>query len=268
MLVDSIFEKGTGEINEDFYCRSGNLFGVFDGATSLSEIVFENSYTGGFLASNIVGKTFAKNNRPLLELAEKANRGIANAMVERGVNPGQRENLWCTSAAVLRVHEETFEWVQSGDCLILVIFEDDTHEVLIEGFDHDQKTLQLWKEISETSDDTLMDAMRDQIIKVRSEMNITYGVLNGEQEALRFLNHGEKSLKGVKSIVLFTDGLFIPKEDPAETPDFDLFTQLFQEGGLTHLKNYIRAIEETDRECRVYPRFKAHDDIAAIALTF
>ncbi len=268
MQVDSIYEKGTGIINEDFYCINGNLFGVFDGATSLSNAVYENGCTGGFLASNIAGKTFARNHSSLINLAEKANTAIADAMSIRGVNLNERENIWCTSAAVVRIHDEMFEWVQTGDCLVLVIFEDDTHEVLIKGYDHDLETLLLWQKIADKSDGTIMSAMRNQIRKVRSQMNVTYGVLNGEKEAIRFLKYGNRNLNGIKHIILFTDGLFIPKKDPEKKEDFKIFSQLFKKGGLNHIKNYIREIEETDRECRIYPRFKAHDDIAAIALTF
>ncbi|MBU2509971.1 protein phosphatase 2C domain-containing protein [bacterium] len=268
MQINSIFEKGTGAINEDFYCISGNLFGVFDGATSLTDTVYEDGVTGGFLASNIAGKTFANNNASLASLAEKANQAIADAMAEREVNLYQRENIWCTSAAVVRVHKELFEWVQTGDCLILVIFEDGTHEVLIKGFDHDLETFQLWKKFADTSHNPIMSEMAEQIKRVRSQMNVTYGVLNGEQCALDFLNHGGKSLQGIKNILLFTDGLFIPHRDPKEKEDFKLFAQLFRKGGLANVKNYIREVEETDGECRIYPRFKVHDDIAAIALTF
>jgi len=268
MQVDFILEQGTGAINEDFYLIQKNLFGVFDGATSLTDTVYENGHTGGFLASNIAGMSFLENNASLRVLAEKANIGIANAMLKSGVNLEQRENIWCTSAAVVRVHESRFEWIQTGDCLILAIFEDGTHEVLIQGFDHDYETLRLWKEISEKSDDTLMSAMKDQIKKVRSQMNITYGVLNGESEAMNFLKQGEKSLQGIKNILLFTDGLFIPKKNPLEKENFELFVRLFQQGGLSNIKKYIRKNEEADRECRIYPRFKTHDDIAAISLTF
>ena len=62
MQVDTLFEKGTGRMNEDFCFTNGNFFGVFDGATSLSLRVYEKGYTGGFLASNIAGKTFKQNN--------------------------------------------------------------------------------------------------------------------------------------------------------------------------------------------------------------
>jgi hypothetical protein len=62
--------------------------------------------------------------------------------------------------------------------------------------------------------------------------------------------------------------LFVPKKDPGNRDDFDLFSRLFQKGGLPHLKDVVRDIESSDVGCREYPRFKPHDDIAAISLSF
>jgi hypothetical protein len=75
------------------------------------------------------------------------------------------------------------------------------------------------------------------------------------------------TLDGIRHIVLLTDGLFIPKHNPEERTDFALFSKLFQMGGLASVRNYVRNIEKTDVACRRYPRFKPHDDIAAISLT-
>jgi serine/threonine protein phosphatase PrpC len=268
MHVDYLYEQGTGQLNEDFYFTNGSLFGVFDGATSLTKDLYENDFTGGFLASNIAGDTFSKNNSSLIDLAEKANLKISDAMLKRGVNINSKENLWSTSLAVVRIHEERFQWVQTGDCLVLAIYDDDSFEVLTKGFDHDLETLMMWKEISESPDDTILEKMSKKIAEVRSQMNVTYGVLNGEKEALNFLRIGEKSLKGIKNIIIFTDGLFIPKENPEDKEDFNLFTSLYLKGGLHNVKDYIRTLEETDNNCTIFPRFKTHDDIAAVSLTF
>lgn len=268
MNVDYLYEKGTGKLNEDFYFTNGTLFGVFDGATSLTKDLFEDNLTGGFLASNIAGGIFSKNNSSLPELAEKANIKISDEMLKRGVNTDSKQNLWSTSLAVVRVHEESFQWIQTGDCLVLAIYDDDSFEVLTKGFDHDLETLMLWKEISGSSDGSILETMSRKIAEVRSQMNVTYGVLNGEKEALNFLNYGEKSLRGIKNILIFTDGLFIPKENPEDKEDFNLFTSLYLKGGLQNVKDYIRTLEKTDIKCKKFPRFKTHDDIAAVSLSF
>ena len=266
MQIESIFEQGTGTLNEDFHLVNGNLFGVFDGATSLTPATYEGGATGGFLASNIAGEQFGRNDAPLLKLAERANSAIHHAMKERGVDVGDKGNLWSTSAAVVRVHCEYFEWVQTGDCGIVLIHEDGTHELVCELPNQDVETLSLWKESADTTDAPISVAMSEQILKVRSQMNVSYGVFSGETDALSFLKSGSRRLFGVKHIVLFTDGLFIPNDTPQATRDFGLFSELYLRGGLAGVREYIRRIEKTDVRCRRYPRFKTHDDIAAISI--
>ncbi len=268
MQVDTLFEKGTGQLNEDFCLVCDNLYGVFDGATSLTEQVYENGYTGGFLAANIAGEAFRQNNDTLANLTQRANRAIAAAMRSRGINLEDKVRLWSTSSAVVRLHHDFFEWVQIGDCLIMVIYEDGGYRVLTENFDHDLETLQLWRETCATTDETILCALKDQIAKVRRRMNISYGALNGESELSSFINTGTLDYRNIKHILIFTDGLFVPKREPGKRDNFDLFSKLFQMGGLTHIRNFVRGIEKDDVDCRNYPRFKPHDDIAAISLTF
>ena len=45
-------------------------------------------------------------------------------------------------------------------------------------------------------------------------------------------------------------------------------TRLYLDGGLSAVFRQVRQLQSDDPECRRYPRFKCHDDIAAVALTF
>ena len=268
MHFDFVYEQGSGEINEDFYCRNENLFGVFDGATSLTSARFMNNLTGGFLAATLAGQTLNANNDNLVNLVEKASSAVRSAMMENGVDLRNKGDLWCTSAAVVRLFEDYFEWVQIGDSLLMVIYDDGQYELLMDDFDHDLETLNLWKACSRNTNDGIFTALSEKILETRANQNVTYGVLNGEQEALSFLNSGIKSLRGVAHILLFTDGLFIPKSDPENRDDFSRFAELFLEGGLARIRDTVRAMERSDVGCRKYPRFKTHDDIAAFAISF
>ncbi|MEJ2642962.1 MAG: protein phosphatase 2C domain-containing protein [Desulfosarcinaceae bacterium] len=268
MQIDTLYENGSGRLNEDYYIAEGNLFGVFDGATSLTPQVYENGVTGGYLASNIAGNTFLKNNNTLFTLFVHANRAIGTAMVDRGVCLQIKHHRWNTSAAVVRIEEEFFDWIQIGDCLVFVIYKDGTHRILTEEFDHDRETLQLWKKSAHSTSEPILTALKDQIIEVRARMNIDYGALNGEDEAISFLNSGTEKLQDIRHVVLFTDGLFIPNQKPAERTDFRRFAALFQKGGLSSVRDFVRELEKSDVACRKYPRFKTHDDIAAISITF
>lgn len=266
MKFEYILEKGTGRLNEDHLIAEGNIFGVFDGATSLDQKTFENGQTGGFLASSAAKSVFIKNHFPLVDLAKGANKAIYCRMMDHGVDLTRKENFWSTSAAVIRIKDRMLEWVQTGDAYIILIFHDNTHKVLVEQDDHDYETLCLWPAKQKHGASEANGLLTDQIRKKRCEMNLTYGVLNGEDKACDFLHHGHEPLDQVREVLLFTDGLSIPTEIPEKKRNFTPLVRLYQDLGLAGLKNRIRQIEALDPECSRYPRFKPHDDIAAIAI--
>jgi hypothetical protein len=92
-------------------------------------------------------------------------------------------------------------------------------------------------------------------------------VLNGERAAENFILSGVEPLEEVAHILLFTDGLQLPTPDPEPLKRFDDLVNNYLRLGLHGLRDRIRAIEDKDPMCRQYPRFKCHDDIAAIAVT-
>lgn len=264
--ISYILEKGTGKLNEDAVSVNGSVFGVFDGATSLDKKIFENGLTGGFLASNTAKDIFLNKKGSLKELAELANNAIQNKMTENLVDTSDKSNLWSTSAAAVKIDKNTLNWIQIGDSLVLIVYKDGSYKIPVKDFDHDFETLTMWKNISSKTDKSIMEELEKQIIKVRKRMNIDYGVLNGEKEFFSFLKSGTEDLENIESILLFTDGLFIPSETPGEN-NFDKMVELFNEGGLENIRDYVRNIEKKDPCCRKYPRFKTHDDIGAVCLT-
>ncbi len=288
--IQTILEKGTAIQNEDFLVIQDNILGVFDGATSLNGQKFGQEGTGGNIASRTAGAVFKKNHFPLNQLACQANDAIMAQMVSNGVDTSKKENLWSTSAAVVRVKNQSLEWIQSGDAVIILIYEDGSHRVLVDREDHDHETLALWKNLVRThlpgtgkaqgplpqghqaAPQQVIDLMRGklagQIRKIRSEMNITYGVLNGEKAAEAFLHHGEEPLDRVAHVLIFTDGLSIPQPEPGPHKDFNDLVKTYLNLGLEGLKQMIRSQEEKDPHCLAFPRFKCHDDIAAIAVSF
>lgn len=116
--------------------------------------------------------------------------------------------------------------------------------------------------------DNFANFLAAQIERVRLQMNISYGVLNGEPEAVNFLHHGRYQLTGITDILLFTDGLFLPKEDPLAGNDWQGLVDLYRHGGLQAVRDHVRLLQRDDPDCRCYPRFKRHDDIAAVAIQF
>ena len=266
MKAEYIYEQGSGTVNEDNFVISSDMAAVFDGATSLDKKKDEHGKTGGGYASGIARQVFLNNNDSLVNLADKANSAILKKMTEKGVDIRDRTHLWSTSAAVVRIKNNTAEWVQTGDSLVMLIYEDGSYRIPVKTYNHDRDTLIMWKKTAETTDRSVFDVLNHQIKKVRCNMNRTYGVLNGETAYSDFLCTGSESIKGLSHILVFTDGLFIPCKDPDNREDFDLFVKLFRLNGLSGIREHVRSLELSDPECRMYPRFKPHDDIAAVSI--
>ncbi|BHH85741.1 protein phosphatase 2C domain-containing protein [Desulforhopalus sp. 52FAK] len=268
--VSSLYEQGSAESNEDRLLVRENLYGVFDGATSLGSKELFNGLSGGGMAAQIANDSFLHTTESLFETAVEANRRIAIAQTSAGKDLSARESLWTTSMAVVRVAGAQLEFCQTGDSLIILIHEDGSYSLLIPEVDIDCETMTLWKELNSrgTRASSIYDELRSQIRKVRLQMNRDYGVLNGEPEAIRFLNHGSVSLSSVTDVLLFTDGLYLPKRAPEQPSDWSGLVQQYRVGGLQGLRDYVRKLQRSDPALSIYPRFKMHDDIAAVALQF
>ena len=268
MKISYVEDKGIGAISEDKLLIKDGLLGVFDGATSFVKYKDAQGHTGGFLASEIAKNTFEYNSGKLIDVAVLANKKIEEEMINAGIDISDKLNLWSTTIAVVKVSNEDFDWVQIGDSLVVVVYNDDTFKVLIDDYDHDKEWLKIWSGLSQKMVADIRDHLKESLYKNRRESNIKYGVFNGEAEAEKFLKSGRESLKNVAHILIFTDGLFVPKEDPDEPDNFKILVDLFLRGGLEMVKNYVRDLESKDPNCWQYVRLKQFDDIAAIAVSF
>ena len=266
--VETITEKGSADLNEDVILQDNNIFGVFDGSTSLYSDNLPAGKTGGLIAAQIAAENFRRHPGDLASRAEEANRQIGTAAGSEQLRGKDKHRLWSTSAAVVRIEEGYFEFCQIGDCLIMVVRNDGSFTLLTPDSAHDRDTLSLWKNSHAPAGITIHEHLAEQIRTIRNNMNIFYGVLNGEPEAVHFLRGGRESLDDVQAVLLFTDGLFLPKEDPHQPDNWPHFVELYLAGGLSAIHQQVRSLEQLDPGCRLYPRFKTHDDIAAIAITF
>ena len=267
MKIEKIYDQGSDKINEDRLLVKDNLFVVFDGVTGLIEFTDQKGKSGGWLAADIAKETFASNDRPLDKLAESANGRIKEAMLSNKVAIEQKENLWGTGFAAVRINSGKLEWAQIADCLILLINKGGSFQMPIKGYDHDGEVLGKWKKLGNISRAEKRKILTDDMIKMRRDQCIKYGFLNGEKEYLKFLNQGTADLKDLSQVVIFTDGLILPKENPEADDNFDEFAENYLEGGLKQVRDRVRSMENQDPKCQEFPRYKTHDDIAAIAIT-
>ena len=265
---ETLLEKGSGSLCEDVLFTGDKLFGVFDGATSLVNNRLINGHTGGLLAAQIASTVFQEEKGSLYLSAQKANARIRDAFIRSGLDLQERLSLWSTSMAVVKLGEHSFEYCQTGDAQILLLYHNGEFRVLTPDLDIDRETLLRWKQRAEPENGKIHELLREEIQRVRLEMNRSYGVLNGEPEALDFLVHGEEELDGVSDILLFTDGLFVPRENPLENNDWQSLVELYKAGGLRGVQKHVRERQQSDPRLQQYPRFKVHDDIAAVSITF
>ncbi len=254
---------------EDALLIGENIFGVFDGAGSWVKFVDPIRGTGGKIASSVTRDTFAAGNGSLADLALKANLEIKRQMAEASIDVKKKVNLWSTTAAVVRMGNDSFEWLEIGDSVILVIRTDGKFNLLVDYHDHDRELLAVCKELAEKgeSDPHSVIVANGQAEALKEKMNITYSALNGENEAMQWIKSGVMSLEGIEHILIFTDGLLIPKEDPQTPNDWRMTVKLFLTIGLDGLVDFVRNLQQKDPFCKKYVRYHPYDDIAAIALS-
>jgi serine/threonine protein phosphatase PrpC len=268
MKIETIYDDGVGAINEDSLLTADPTFGVFDGASGMEPYTNAEGKTGAAIASSLASETFSSSEKSLVELAGDANRAIRNAMQEAGIDTSRKTALWATSGAVVRINEGGFDWLRIGDCLILTISKDGTFFVYNNDHNPDLESLVMWQELAAKKTENIRELLTEQMLKVRNRVNIDYGDLNGDESMEKFLKSGTVPLADIAHILLFTDGLFLPKEDPKQPDDFRAFVDLFLEGGLQRIQDFVRETENSDPKCWKYPRFKQHDDIAGVAISF
>lgn len=269
MRIEHLTDKGSGPVNEDSYLIIPNLYGVFDGQTGLIKYADINGNTVGLIASQTAKEVFKKNqNEPLIASAEKILIDLKGKMIAAGINMKDKADFWSTCASVVKITDTSLEYLQIGDNPIVLAYKDGSIQLLMT--EHDTENLIMWKKIAKEGVKDIRNdkRMQEQLLKNRRETNVTYGILNGEKEAIKFVKTGDVPKEKIKYVLIFTDGMLIPKQDPDEPENLSIIIELFEEGGLEKIKSYIRDLENSDPDCIKYLRFKPHDDLTAIAINF
>lgn len=270
LVNEALLEQGSGPVNEDMLATVNRLSIVCDGATTLHSAQRQSAAqptSGGQKAAGITASVFSGDpERNLLDSARRANELIREAMIDEGLDLREREQLWSTSFAAVQVNEDSIAWCQTGDCMILLIHRDGGAQLLTELPGQDREVLKTWQQIGARSSGTIQQNLAAEIAAVRGRMNKEFGVLNGENEALKFVSSGTVEADQISDVLLFSDGLFPPSTSPDNLFDAELFVQLYKNGGLKHIRNHVRSLQKDDPGCYRYPRFKMYDDISGVAL--
>ncbi|WP_263078117.1 protein phosphatase 2C domain-containing protein [Endozoicomonas sp. Mp262] len=269
-LIDVTGIAGSGVLNEDQVLIKDNTYAVFDGASSLVNNSWQGKsgawWAAKCAAETLSQKTHNNSDLSLSHLFIKANQKIAGQMEQAGVDRENRLGLWSCTGAAIRFYPGLMEYAQIGDSLILCIKKDGSHFLPAPYHNHDHETLSAWQALAKQGCTNIRKALSALIAKTRLQMNRRFGVLNGEQHMTHFLKSGTVLLKNIKAVLIFTDGLHWPSEQLSARADFSTLVNGYLTSGLHGLHQGVRALERQDPLCQRYPRFKQHDDIAAIAL--
>ncbi|OKP83918.1 hypothetical protein A3844_21300 [Paenibacillus helianthi] len=269
--MDTCSLKGDGEWNEDALVihEEGCVYGVVDGATSLSPYRNPEGQTGGYIAAQLAAAHFMTMDPhgKLEQTATEANQALWQQMVAEGVDTGEASNRWSAALVVVQIHEYSVEYVQAGDCMLLARYKDGTVRALTHPqLAHvDRKTLDKMAQLRSEGISDPAELRRALIPNLTGNRNLAntidgYGVLNGDPRFPQFLEKGTFNRANLESLYMFSDGLYT--EESKWTELTDALERLGAEG-------YAGALYDKEQEDRMLlevPRLKVSDDKTCIVL--
>ncbi|MFD1738645.1 hypothetical protein ACFSCX_19170 [Bacillus salitolerans] len=281
MKIERITFKGVRELNEDSLIINNDIqvYGVADGVSSLVSFYDKDNRTGGYIASNEV-KSYIESltvSHSLLSDLEMINNRLLKKMLNNNINVLRKEHLWGTALAVVKVSEDSVEYAQTGDCMILAVYQDNSEIrplTRLQVVHLEDVAIAKWRRsVREglTKREDLIKRVEDILISNRLKSNTKdgYGVLNGEEEAIKYIEYGKINRTRLKHLLVMTDGLFLPKEIiPDQINYWEYITKAILEKGIQQYALDLIKLEESDPECLKYPRFKKSDDKAGIVISF
>ncbi|ULG74714.1 hypothetical protein [Macrococcus brunensis] len=264
-MIVSVIQQGEGLMNEDALIINdqARVYGVIDGVTSLSGRMFAG-VTPGKRAADAVKAAFeqAESDASLNDITETANQAIQTDMtaMELEINH-PKDRFQCCHAAV-KLLSDHIEWTSSADCVLYAIGDEVIQAVPRYGKKEESDRMAEWMKKYPNMKDRpkeMIEAM-DQAKKMANQP-FGYSVMNGDLLFNEAYNHGTLSYECLTHILLTTDGFYDIKGVGLEQ---------FVREGIRDLDQFLRNMmlyEIEDKDKRLYPRYKVHDDKAALLIT-
>lgn len=270
LRVTSLCEAGI-RANEDTILveRALKRFGVFDGVSSLTSYMDEHGKTGGFIASHTAAEIFRQNTNPGLKtLFKEANHAIEALYETAGIDTSDAIHRFGTTVAAVQIWDDTVEMLQCADSVVITIDKQGRAHVPLDYHDQDLPAMLEWQRLirSGVPLDDVAARIRPMTIDTRRQVNVTFGTLNGDPRAENFALHTVLPRRNIAHILLLTDGMYIPKENPAAAENWQQYADIYLHGGLDELFATVRSMEASDPDCIRYPRYKLHDDASGVAI--
>lgn len=272
MTIASLCEIGIRALNEDvaFVDENRGLFAVFDGASSLDNYISDSGKTGGYIASHTAADVFRSGSGSTLKtLFSEANNRLEQLHKDAGIDTSDAIHRFGTTVAAAWLHEDTVELLQCADSVAIIIDKDGKASAPLGYHDQDLSEMLEWQRLAKSGlkIDEIRPIVRPMTITKRRQVNEAYGTMNGDPRAGKFASHTTIATNDIKHILLLTDGMYIPKEDPAAEEDWQQYADIFLHGGLKELFDTVRSLENSDPDVTRYPRYKPHDDASGVAIS-
>jgi len=273
-----ISEPGS-EINEDIAYANKKYGWIMDGATGLREANFTSDKTDA--------RWFVKAWSEYLKKALENSNDSLRYIVKNGIgsvkklylNEVNRENidkidLPSASAGIYRIGEGIFEYLLIGDiCLVIEDIEGNIKEIKdtkLEVLDNiavnELRRLMASRGLSFNE---AREGIQEILLKHRRLKNTDkgYWTLEFEPSAVDYCIYDKLPLESISKALFMTDGFFAihSSYNYFSVKDLISFTDM---KGLEKAYKILRDIEEEDKECNRYPRFKKSDDASAIYIKY
>lgn len=180
------------------------------------------------------------------------NRILQEKMKAYDVDITKKEQLWSTCIAVVHITDETIQYAQLGDCMIVATFRDGTVQVLtkdtVKGISRraKKKREEDRKNSLSVPGEHVFNDIREQLMYNRYLANMPngYSVANGMPEAVALIQQGTLPRAEVTDIFICSDGLFHPDWSLVQTAQY-----MMEKGAAA----YVNIIEELEQKKWIRP---------------
>lgn len=243
---------------------SCGIYGVLDGVTPMASFTDENGHNGAYLAANLFKAALERDNIQggLTEAIAEANRELNRKMLSYGVDVRIKHELWSTCLSVAHVTGEGIRYAQLGDSMAIARYADGSVKVLTEnrvsGISSRAKAKRERDRQNglHVEEESTFAELTNRMAYHRAMANTPegYGVANGMEEVVDYIQAGLLPAKGLTHLLLISDGMFHP-----DLPLEKTMEQLLDIG----FDRYVEQVEAAEQAKQMRP-----DDRSAILFRF
>jgi hypothetical protein len=270
-------------MNEDHLVMAHNLFAVIDGATQRQGKNIGAQSTGAFLAEFLhrnlthIAQDAAYKDVEASILLAGLNRAFgekiakeAPEMIEKGFSFGP-----AAAISLIRLHDDaSYSFANAGDCTLV---EFGTHGEIFQcpnmekpahlEQDRLEQLATLKKERGIDFDEAWeLEEVQAKYDAYKEAINVEWPVITGDPRLENVMLRGRRPLENVASLVLMSDGMFLPGAN--EVQGAEMAARQMLEHGITPYTMSLQKLYDADQEREKFPRFKHQDDASALLIQF